>query len=171
MPHHMNGHNGFLASWLKDAYSMENGIVHTLENHVKDAKDYPTVQSKLQDHLEKTQCHAGMVKECIERLGDSPSSIKSALGNIMGSVQGVASGPTQDEIVKNALADYATEHFEIACYRSLIAAAQTYGDTETVRACESILRDEEDMARWLDMNIPTMTVEYMGKEGTERRAA
>ena len=28
-------------AWLKDAYSMEQAVSQTLENHFKDTKDYP----------------------------------------------------------------------------------------------------------------------------------
>jgi ferritin-like metal-binding protein YciE len=48
---------------------------------------------------------------------------------------------------------YSMEHFEIACYRSLIAAADEAGRPEIVKICEEILREEEAMARWLEQRI------------------
>lgn len=69
------------------------------------------------------------------------------MAHVMGIVQGASTGAAMDEMVKNCLADYATEHFEIASYRALSAAAQKVGDQETVIVCEEIIKDEQEMAR------------------------
>ena len=95
-----------------------------------------------------------MVKSCIERLGGKPSMSKKTLGTVIGNLSSVATGPFEDELVKNFLSDYATENLEIASYRTLITAAQELGDQQTARICKQILRDEEDMARWLENNLP-----------------
>ena len=72
-------------------------------------------------------------------------------------MQGLASGPARDTAIKDCLAGIAAEHFEIACYRSLIAAAEQLGDMETASTCRGILREEEEMARWLETQLPTVT--------------
>jgi ferritin-like metal-binding protein YciE len=153
-----------LVSWLNDAYSMERGIVPVLENHIKDADKMPQVQSRLRAHLEQTERHAEQVKMCVERLGGSTSVIKTTLGTVGGLFQSISTGAAPDELVKNALADYATEHFEIACYRALITGAQALGETEVARVCQQILQEEEEMARWLEQNLPTLVQSYLGQE-------
>jgi ferritin-like metal-binding protein YciE len=150
-------------SWLNDAYGMEQSLVQVLENQVGDASDYPQVQARLQQHLEATKQHAEMVKGCIERLGGSTSSIKSVLSNIFGQVQGMSTGAAQDEMIKNGLSDFAAENFEIASYTSLIAAAQEIGDMQTVTTCQQILRDEQEMAAWLQQNIGPLTIQVLTK--------
>ena len=40
---------------------------------------------------------------------------------------------------------YVFEHLEIACYRSLIGAAEELGDAETAELCTEILREGK---RW-----------------------
>ncbi len=55
------------------------------------------------------------------------------------------------------LADYASEHFEIACYRSLIAAAEEAGKPQVAEVCSEILEDEEAMADWIEEQIPEVT--------------
>src|SRR4051812_18222686 len=119
----MTNQNEQLITWLNSAYSMEQSLIQVLENHARDAKDFPEVRTRDEQHLEETRRHAQQVEQCLSILGEKPSTMKSAAGNISGLVQGVASGMYEDEIVKNFLSDYAAEHFEIACYRSLIAAA------------------------------------------------
>lgn len=150
--------------WLNDAYSMEQSISKVLENHVNDAKDYPLIQTQLQKHLEQTRDHAEIIKGCIERLGESPSTVKSGMANIAGMMGGISTGMAKDELVKNAIADYAAEHFEIASYTALITAAQDYGDADTVLACESIRQDEQEMAQWMEQQLPIVVQEMLRNE-------
>ena len=153
-----------LISWLNDAHAMEMGIIPVLENHVKDADRLPEVQTRLRAHLEQTRRQADQVNMLVERLGGTTSAVKTTMGTIGGFVSGLSTGAAPDEIVKNALADYSTEHFEIACYKALIAGAQALGETEVVRVCEQILREEQEMASWLESNLPMVVNLYLGTE-------
>lgn len=136
---------------------MELSLAKVLENHANDAKDFPDMQSRIQQHVEETRRHAEVIVECLSLLGEKPSMAKSMMGDVMGRVQGMSTGMFNDELVKNALADYASEHFEIACYRSLIAAAEAVGQQQIAELCEQNLRDEEQMALWLEEQIPEVT--------------
>jgi ferritin-like metal-binding protein YciE len=148
--------NDMIVTWLKDAYAMEQAIVPVLENQVKLTEDHPEIQSGIQRHLEATREHAETVKTCLETLGESPSGLKSGMAKAGGFMQGLMGSLPQDNLVKGALQDYSTEHMEIASYKALIVAAQDAGLTNVVSACEGILRDEEQMASWLDQNLPTI---------------
>ena len=146
-----------LTTWLNSAYAMEKSMVQVLENHAKDAKELPEVRQRDEQHLEETRRHAQQIERCLELLNEKPSKTKTAMGNIMGLVQGASTGMYRDELVKNFLSDYAAEQFEIASYRSLIAAAEELGKPEIARICEGILEEEEAMAEWLIERIPGIT--------------
>jgi ferritin-like metal-binding protein YciE len=150
-----------LIGWLNDAYAMEKGLVQVLENHADDVKDRPEMYRKIAQHLEQTRMHAERVRECVERLGGSVSTVKTAMGAVSGFFQGRSTGVSPDELVKNALSDYAAEHFEIASYKALIVAARLLGENQVVQVCETILRDEQDMANWLEQNLPNVVQEYL----------
>lgn len=150
-----------LIGWLNDAYAMEKGLVQVLENHADDVKDRPEMYRKIAQHLEQTKMHAERVRECVERLGGSVSTVKTAMGAVSGFFQGRSTGVSPDELVKNALSDYAAEHFEIASYKALIAAARLLGENQVVQVCETILRDEEDMAKWLEQGLPNVVQDYL----------
>lgn len=143
-------------AWLNDAHGMENALIQVLEHQIKDAKDYPQVQGKLEQHLEQTRRHAELVKGCVERLGSSTSAVKTGMASLFGQMQALSTGPAKDELVKNALADYAAENFEVASYTALISGAQKLGDQETVRVCQQILQEDQEMANWLQQNLPTL---------------
>ena len=153
-------HQEMLVAWLNDAYAMENGIAEALEAQVKVAQDHPTVQNGIQQHLEATRRHAETVKGCLEQLGESPSSVKSAMATIGGKL-GAAMGAAKDDLVKAALNDYSAEHMEIASYRALVIAANEAGQPAIAEACQGILADEENMARWLEENTPALVREAL----------
>ena len=157
-------HKELVIAWLNDAHAMELGIAQVLERHAEEAKDHPQMHAGLQRHLEQTRRHAELVKGCVERMGGETSGVKSGMASVMGTVQGMTTKLAKDELIKNTLHDYGTEHFEIACYTSLIAAAENLGDQETVRACQEILRDDQAMADFLFQQIPQTTIEMLQME-------
>jgi ferritin-like metal-binding protein YciE len=157
-------HEEIYVAWLNDAYGMENALVQVLENHAKDAQDHPQMQAKIQEHLDKTRQHAELVKGCIERRGGSTSAVKTGMANLVGVMQGLSTGMAEDELVKNGIADYAAENFEIASYRALLTAAQVLGDEQTAQVCQQILADEQDMANWLAQHLPEAVEEIIRKK-------
>jgi ferritin-like metal-binding protein YciE len=157
-------HEEIYMAWLNDAYGMETALVQVLQNHVKDAQDHPQMHAKIQEHLDKTRQHAELVKGCIERRGGSTSALKTGMSNLMGIMQGMSTGAAEDELVKNGIADYAAENFEIASYQALITAAHDLGDEQTGRVCQQILADEQDMATWLAQHLPEAVEEIISKK-------
>ena len=153
-----------LIEWLNSAYSMEVSLAQVLENHANDAEDVPELQNRMQQHAVDTRRHAEVLVECLMVLGEKPSIAKAVMGNVMRRVQGLSTGLFNDQLVKNALADYASEHFEVACYRSLIAAADAVGQPEVAELCEQNLRDEQEMAEWLEEQIPELTRLFLQQE-------
>jgi ferritin-like metal-binding protein YciE len=153
-------HKDFVIKWLNDAYGMETALIRVLENHAKDAEGHPQ-QPRIQEHIETTRRHAERVEECIRHLGGDTSTLKAGTAKVSGMLQGMSTGAAEDELVKNALSDYAAEQFEVASYRSLIAAAEELGDQETVSACQENLREDEEMARWLEQQLPAVTQAFL----------
>ena len=152
-----------LIAWLNDAYGMENALIEILEHQIKDAKDYPHVQPKLEQHLDQTRQHAQMVKDCIERLGGNTSTVKAGMAKLFGQMQALSTGAAKDEMLKNALADFAAENFEVASYTALITAAQQLGELQTATVCEQIRQQDEEMARWIEQNLPTLVQQTLQK--------
>jgi ferritin-like metal-binding protein YciE len=149
-------HQEMMLAWLNDAYAMEQSLANTLEQRIKEAKDHPNIRARDEQHLEETRRHAELVKGCIERLGGKPSALKAGMSSVMGKVQGMSTALAKDTLVKNCLADYGAEQFEVASYSALIAGAQALGDQETAAVCEQIRREDAAMAEWLMQNLPAV---------------
>jgi ferritin-like metal-binding protein YciE len=160
-----------LIAWLNDAYAMESALIPILENHASDVQEDPAAHARIRQHADETRRHAERVKECVERLGSSTSATKTGFATLSGYMQSVSTGMFSDELVKNALMDYATEHFEIACYQALSAAAQQLGHPEIAAVCDEIMREERAMAEWLQGQLSTIVRQSVAQEAPKHRTA
>ena len=150
-----------LRTWLKDAYAMEQAIVEILERQQNQFDAMPEAQLKIQEHLDLTRTHAERVRSCVEQLGDDVSHVKSGIANVLGAVQGMSTVMANDKTVKDAMADYAVEHFEIASYMAIMAAARELGQEDIAMICERIIREELEMADWLRQQLPMVVRQHI----------
>ena len=150
-----------LITWLNDAHAMELSLEKNLEDHIKDAANISELRDGLEEHLLATRRHAIRITEAVHRLGGTLSQVRSVVATAMGRLEGMATSLFKDEIVKDVLADYAAEQFEVACYTSLIAAAQEFGEAEVADLCRKNLHEDQAMAEWLRVQIPVVTRHYL----------
>lgn len=155
-----------LVQWLNDAYGMEKALEEVLERHADQAESNPPIRARIQQHLAETQQQAATVQDCIESLGGSVSGTKEFFSKIAGAFQGMANRPADDTLVKNGLADYAAEHFEIASYRALITAAEELGEHQIVSKLRQILAQEEAMADFLANELPGAVMTQLAEDST-----
>src|SRR5581483_4795504 len=130
-----------LITWLRDAHAMEREMEMVLSRHLQDARELPAVREKLQQHLDETREHGRLVDDCLRLRDATPSTAKSTLAGLLGAMQGMSTVMFSDQLLKNALTDYAMEHLEIGCYSSLIATAEEGGFTAIANTCSEILRE------------------------------
>ncbi len=147
--------------WLNDAYAMERGLEITLKKQAENTDAHRAVRERANIHLDETKAHAERIEECLKMLGSSPSSLKTATGQMLEMGKGLMTKFAQDERVKDFLAAYGAEYFEVACYKSLIAGARAAGEDAIVPLLEQNLKQDLAMAEWLDMNIETVTRDYL----------
>jgi ferritin-like metal-binding protein YciE len=155
-----------LMAWLRDAHAMETQAIQMLEGQAQRLENYPELRAKVQDHIEETRRQAEMVEECIDRRGGRTSGLKEMAAGFTGNMQAMSGILMSDEVMKGGIASYTFEHFEIANYRALIAAAEQVGDQQTRSTCEQILRQEEAMASWLSQHLPQVTRQYLERDAT-----
>jgi ferritin-like metal-binding protein YciE len=158
-------------SWLRDAHAMEEQAEQMLSSLARRIDDYPELKSQIQRHLEVTRKQAERLRGCIDRRKSAPSAIKSTMARMLGVAQGLSGLFVGDEVVKGVLACYTFEHMEIASYKILIASAEKLGDSETKTVLEESLREEEEMAKWLEAHFGAVTQQYLDREATPKTAA
>lgn len=155
-----------LMEWLRDAHAAEEQAETMLSGMARRIENYPNLKARLEKHIVETQRQAKLIRGCIERRGESTSTIKDTGGKVLGFGQAMSGLFVGDEVMKGCIASYAFEAMEIASYHILISTAREVGDEETARVCEQILQEEEAMADWLKQNIPTLTQHYLTREQT-----
>lgn len=156
--------------WLRDAHAMEQQAEQMLERTADRLENYPELKTKLDQHLRQTRRHADLVRGCIDRHNGGTSTVKDTAASMLGFAQAASGLFVGDEVVKASMAALAFEEGEIAAYKTLITAAERCGDAETRRVCEGILREEEEMAAWLDQQLPAITRKYLSLMETGGRA-
>lgn len=166
----MGNNREILLEWLRDAHAMEKQAVEMLERQEGRLEHYPEMEQRVQTHLEESRRQAERIQTSIEKLGGDTSSVKESVAQFMGNVAALTNAAASDEVVKNGIADYAFENFEIASYRALIAAAGNQGETEIQRVCEEIVEEEVAMARWLEEHLPEVTQRYLERQAAGRPA-
>jgi ferritin-like metal-binding protein YciE len=159
-----------MVSWLSDAHAMEMQAIQILENQARRIESYPDLRGRILEHLEETRGQIERLEGCIERYEGTPSSFKDAAAKMFGNMQALGGALMGDEVVKGSMMSCVFEHLEIACYRSLITAAEELGDAETARICTGILKEEQAMAGWLEQRLPDITREFLRREGAGHQA-
>jgi ferritin-like metal-binding protein YciE len=143
---------------------MEMQAIQILENQARRIESYPELRGRIMEHLDETRGQLAKLERCIESHAGTPSSLKDAGAMFMANMQAFGGALMGDEVIKGSMLSYTFEHLEIACYRSLIGAAEELGDSETARVCTDILRQEEAMAAWLEQRLPELSREFVRRE-------
>ena len=146
---------------------MEVGIVSTLEKHADDAKGQPEVRAAITKHLRETKKHATAMKQALISHGGSRPVIREGISKIASLFAGIATSAAKDTTVKNAITDFATEHFEIACYTSLTLTATELGEKKIAATYKAILKEEQAMANTLKSLFPSLNSEYLATSDDE----
>jgi ferritin-like metal-binding protein YciE len=155
-----------LINWLHMAHMMEVDITEMLKNHSSDAKDYPEVQSKIDEHIKITESQILRLEECIEELGGDISEARKGISKVMGKLGGMMNEfiPEKHEVLMNGMMDHAVEHFEMAVYKAISIAAKEIGEDMVVDVALEIMDEELEMANWLDENLETVVKDIVNKQ-------
>jgi ferritin-like metal-binding protein YciE len=157
-----------LIDGLRNAHAMETQARELMERQSERLTDYPDVKARVQAHLRETQGQLERLEQCLSSLGETSSSIKDTaqpfMGNLMAMGHNGRRRNSQEYFRNNAF-----EHFEIAAYKSLLTLCGPAGASNARGLLEQSLKEEEEMASWVDQNIGKVTMDYLNKE--ERAAA
>lgn len=153
--------------WLRDAHAMEKQAESMLESMAGRIDNYPDLRSRIEQHVIETKRQITVLEEILDRNNISRSVLKDSMSKMAAFGQSIGGMFPSDEIVKGSISGYVFEQFEIACYTSLLAAANKAGDVASIPAIESILAEERAMADWLLKHIPQTTEEFLLRSEAE----
>jgi ferritin-like metal-binding protein YciE len=148
---------------LRNAHAMESQAQELMERQIERTDEYPEVQSRLREHLDETHQQIARLEDCLRLCGESASTLKDTATSLMANAHVMMNAMAGDEILKNTLANSAFEHFEIAAYKSMLALCQEAG-VDLAAPLKQSLREEEQMAQWIDSHVEGITLQYLAKE-------
>ena len=118
---------------LHNAHAMETQAIELLTRQSERLENYPEMEAHLRAHLEESKVQRTRLEEVMASLDEKHSALKEAILGMGGNIAAFAHTAASDEIIKNTLANYMFEHFEIAAYKSLIAMADYLGHSRRCR--------------------------------------
>lgn len=136
-----------ITRYLKDAIAAESSFESQLEGFSKEGED-PAAQQLFSRHAQETRLQRERLESRLSALGDSPSTMKSALAHMFNFAPKAASlGHDEAErTTQNLMMAYAVEHSEVAMYESLATVAEAIGDEQTAQLAREIQKEEERTA-------------------------
>jgi len=147
--------------WIRDAHAMEEQAESMLTKMADRLEHYPLLQQRIVQHIEETKNQQRLVLSVLERLNETNSAFKDVAAKVSAFGQAIGGMFVSDEVIKGGMAGYVFEHMEIAAYSALIAAAEYVGDLEGATVFRQIKAQEEEMAAWLQENLPAVTHEFL----------
>ena len=146
---------------LKNAHAMENQAVSIIKPQLKRIENYPQVARRLEQHLQETENQMKRIEDILGSLDEDHSAMKDWMLYAGGSMAAIGHSMADDEILKNSIANFAFENYEIAAYNSLLIMAEMGGFQSAMAALRENLSEEENMARWLSENLREVTAEFV----------
>lgn len=145
---------------LRNAHAMEKQALAIMKPQEARLESYPTVLERLRRHIGETEGQIQRLESVLDDLGESPSTFKDTAQSFMGSMVALGHSAASDEIIKNSLANFAFENYEIAAYTSLMTLAEAGGFAGAQGLLRQSLDEEKAMARWLEENLPLVTLQF-----------
>lgn len=145
---------------LKNAHAMEHQALSIMKPQASRIENYPDVEAQIQKHIAETEGQIARLEQILDTVGADKSSLKDLALSLAGTFAAVGHTVAPDEILKNSMANFAFENFEIAAYKSLLALAEASGNEAAIPDLELNLEEEIQMAEWLDENIELVTLKF-----------
>jgi len=156
---------------LRDAHAVEHQALGIMDRQIEHLAQYAEVEARLRSHRGETERQIERLESILESLADSPSAVKDAAMKIAGSVAALGHAFAPDEIIKNSLANFAFENFEVATYKALITMAQAGGFESAIPMLEENLREEQAMVAFLDETLPIVIRKFLALRSQGEQAS
>jgi ferritin-like metal-binding protein YciE len=145
---------------LRNAHAMEKQALSIMQPQLKRIENYPEVAERIDEHIRETEGQIERLDELLKGLGESSSTIKDTALSALGTMAALGHTVAGDEIIKNSLANFAFENYEIAAYEALIVLAEAASMGRAIPQLRANLEEEIAMADWLRDNLRTVVLRY-----------
>lgn len=146
---------------LKNAHGVEHQALALMDRQIERAKNFTEVADQLRAHRAETEQQITRLEEVLGQFEENPSGLKDAALSMGGSMAAMGHMFAEDEILKNAFANFAFENYEAAVYKGLILLARHGDFSPALDPLNETLEEEQRMARWVAESLPALTEKYL----------
>lgn len=163
MTHAANDHvwRDLFVTGLQNAHAMEHEALAMMDRQIERAKNFEEVADMLRQHRGETELQIDRLDTLLTSLDARPSGLKDAAMSVGGTFAALGHAVADDEVIKNALANFAFENYELAAYQSLIILAEHGGYSVALDPLEETLEEEMRMARWVQDSLPMVIDKHL----------
>jgi ferritin-like metal-binding protein YciE len=155
---------------LRNAHAMETQAIELLQRQVDRLQNYPEMEARIRQHVTESEQQRKRLEEVLGTLSETHSSLKDTAMGILGNLAAIGHTPAPDEVVKNTMANFAFEHYEMAAYKMLITMAEATGHAGAMSALRQNLSEEEAMAQWIDQHMAPTTLMFLKRSESGQKA-
>lgn len=155
---------------LRNAHAMETQAIELLQRQVERLQNYPEMEARMRQHIQESEQQQKRLEELLGSLSETHSSLKDTAMGILGNLAAMGHTPAADEVIKNTIANFAFEHYEMGAYKSLLAMAEATGHTAAMGALRQNLQEEVAMANWIDQHINETTMMFLSRSEAGQKA-
>lgn len=156
---------------LRNAHGVEHQALALMDRQLDRLKNYDEVAARLREHRAETETQIERLEAVLGQFEEGASGLKDAALTVSGNLAALGHTFAEDEILKNAFANFAFENFEVASYKSLIVLAKNGGFSSAVDPLAETLAEEQAMAAWVDENLASLTEKYVALKAAGEKAS
>lgn len=160
-----NGLRELFVAELKDIYWAEKALLKALPKMAKNATSDELIFA-LEDHLAVTETQVERLEQVFEMLGEKATAKKcEAMAGLIKESEEIME-ETEEGVVRDAgiiSAAQKVEHYEIASYGTLVAFANTLGESEVAELLEETLSEEKEA----DQTLSEIAETFINLEAAE----
>ncbi|WP_245158214.1 MULTISPECIES: ferritin-like domain-containing protein [unclassified Brevundimonas] len=146
---------------LKNAHGMEHQALALMDRQIERIRNFDEVAETLRAHRLETENQIVRLEAVLDGFDEKPSGLKDAALSLGGSMAALGHVFAEDEILKNAFANFAFENYEAAAYRGLIVLAERGGVQAALDPLQATLEEELRMARWVEDSLPLLVDKHL----------
>ena len=156
-----------LRGYVNDMLAVERDLHAAFRRHKEDrgARTFPVSVAVLQQIEDRVDLHVTNLERCLARLGTEESSLKAAVGAVLGAVAGVYGKLRDDRVSRMLRDDYTALCFACVCYELLHTTALGLGHGEVATLALSHLRDYTPAVMAIGELLPEVVTDELVREG------
>ena len=164
----MTPQNEVLGAYVRDMLAVENEMHEAFRRQKRDDRllihpESAQLVGRIEDTIDR---HLGALRRCLGQLDTEESTLKKALGSVLGAAAGIYDGMRSEDPVSRMLRDdYIALSTAIVCYEMLHTTALAVEDEAVAAMALDHLRDYAPLVMAISETIPFAVIEELSREG------